>query len=88
MLSGQPTRACLSKRADTPTDAGAANNLDATSAGSAVVSINAEDKLSVSISDGSGRGVMSAQIEPYDGARTPAPLIRTVINERPDTCRF
>ena len=39
-----------------------------------MVSINAEHKLSVSISDAAGRGVMSAQIEPYDGT-TPNALI-------------
>jgi RHS repeat-associated protein len=37
------------------------------SAPSAVISINAEDELSVSISDGMGRGVMTAQIQPWDG---------------------
>ena len=39
-----------------------------------MVSINAEHKLSVSISDAAGRGVMSAQIEPYNGT-TPNALI-------------
>ena len=37
------------------------------SAPSAVISVNAEDELSVSISDGMGRGVMTAQIQPWDG---------------------
>ncbi len=32
-----------------------------------MISVNAEDELSVSISDGMGRGVMTAQIQPWDG---------------------
>ena len=67
-------QACLTKLAATPANGGAAITFNATSAGSAVVSINAEHKLSVSISDAAGRGVMSALIEPYNGT-TPNALI-------------
>ena len=60
---------CLTKLADTTANGGADTSFDDDCAGSAVVSISPnEDVLSVSISDGSGRSVMSAQIQGPGGA--------------------
>jgi hypothetical protein len=47
------------------------------SAPSAVISVNAEDELAVSISDGMGRGVMTVQIQPWDG---PQPFTLVILS--------
>ena len=66
---------CLTKLADTTANGGAGISFTAgQSAGSAIVSIDAEERLSVTISDGTGRAVMSAVIEPHHGTN-PSSLI-------------
>ena len=59
---------CLAKLAEATSSGGAEMEFTSISPGSAVVSINAEEEISVSISDASGRNVMTAQLEPHDGA--------------------
>lgn len=59
---------CLTKLAEPTSSGGAEIEFTSISPGSAVVFINAEEEITVSISDASGRHVMSAQIQPHDGA--------------------
>lgn len=69
--------AALTKLAEPTAQGGAGITFDATTPGSAVVNLNAENEVSFSISDAQGRSVMSGILQPHDavGAATPGELL-------------
>ncbi len=64
----------LTKLADTTANGGAAVSFGTDSTGSAVVTINAEEEVSFTISDSLGRAVMEGSLVPYTGT-TPNDLL-------------
>ena len=69
--------AALTKLAAATAQGGAGLTFDASTPGSAVVSLNAENEVSFSISDAQGRSVMSGILQPHDavGGATAGELI-------------